>query len=730
MCGITVSIAIGKRNSSTRVNGSANGAAKGVVNGAVHEQTKNGIKASFVSQELEENLNKSLDLLAHRGPDARGIWINKDGTVGLAHNRLSINDLSPDGNQPLHSDDGTIHAVVNGEIYDYDRIRAMLVREHGYRFKSRSDSELVVALYKAFGAPGFLEHLRGEFSFVIYDERTERIIAARDRFGIKPLFWTIVGEGVNRRLLIAAEAKAFLALGWKAKWDVQAIFDSGWASDDRTLFQGVRKVLPSYWMEVSAQGEMQHHRYWDIDYSDKNEVDTRSVEEMVQGVRERLMEAIRLRLRADVPVGILLSGGLDSSLVAGIVTHLVREEGAKHGNLDPTDRISCFTIQFPGAEYDESEIAERTAKWLGVQIYKQPMNEAAMATHFADSAYYAEHHIFDLNMTAKFGLSLLPLEKGYKVVLTGEGSDEHFAGYPPFPADFLREPDLSFPSVAPPLEAEMRKELQEADEHAIITSAERAGFFMENSEGYQQIGDEAGGHEMLNFIRRVQPPQSLFAPWVRQQKWNSDVGTTILRAVEPETAEKIANKWHSLHSSEYLWTRSALPNLLLSGIGDRSEMGHSIEGRPPFLDHELSAYVNGLPPSTKLRYLPASVRGGEERISKGWFDSMGGPFIEKWILREAAKPFITQEQYERKKHPLSAPSKWSKGGPLNRMLEETCTRKAVEGLGFIDFNVVENALARGFGDDADPRSFRLLLFVATWVILSQRFGMEKATAEA
>lgn len=167
-----------------------------------------------------------------------------------------------------------MHAVVNGEIYDHDRIRESLARDGasggGYDFRGHSDSEVAVALYAAHGAPAFLDHLRGEFAIVLRDEgEGGKVVVARDRFGVKPLFWTVVGGGEDRRLLVAAEAKAFLALGWEPEWDVAAIVDGGWAVDDRTVFKGVRKVMPGCWMEISAEGEISHHRYWDIDYKDK-----------------------------------------------------------------------------------------------------------------------------------------------------------------------------------------------------------------------------------------------------------------------------------------------------------------------------------------------------------------------------------------------------------------------------------------------------------------------------
>lgn len=182
---------------------------------------------------------------------------------------MAINDLTPDGNQPIHSDDETIHAIVNGEIYNHDRLREEC-KQRGYKFRGHSDSEVILALYKAYGAPQFLEHLRGEFAFVLYDEAAGKVILGRDRFGIKPLLWTIVRqEDSTDKLIVAPEAKAFLPLGWKPQWDVGAIVDGGWMQDGRSLFKGVKKVPPGHWMEISKDGEMQIHQYWDADYKDK-----------------------------------------------------------------------------------------------------------------------------------------------------------------------------------------------------------------------------------------------------------------------------------------------------------------------------------------------------------------------------------------------------------------------------------------------------------------------------
>lgn len=193
--------------------------------------------------------------------------------------------------------------------------------------------------------------MRGEFAVCIYDEAKDLFIAARDRYGIKPLFWTVQDE----RLLVAAEVKAFLPLDWTPEWDVKSLLEVGWNFDDRTVFKDVRKVRPGYYVTCNASGDIQHHQYWDIEYPDKNVLDTRSEEELVKGVRDRLVDAVRIRLRADVPLGVYLSGGIDSSVIAGIVTHLVREQSLKMGSLPATDRVSCFSVAFDKTSgFDES----------------------------------------------------------------------------------------------------------------------------------------------------------------------------------------------------------------------------------------------------------------------------------------------------------------------------------------------------------------------------------------
>ncbi|KAF2215415.1 hypothetical protein CERZMDRAFT_65706 [Cercospora zeae-maydis SCOH1-5] len=690
----------------------------------VNPQQLSDSKASHLS--LKAELEASLKSLEHRGPDGSGIWISEDAQVGLAHCRLSINDLSPSGIQPFHSSDGHVHAIVNGELYDFDRLRDVCSSEHGYQFQSQSDSELVIALYLIHGTPDFFTHLRGEFAFVLHDDRPEskRTIVARDRYGIKPLLYSV--DASPGKLLVASEAKAFLSFGWKPEWDVEAITCAGWMFDNRTLFQGVRKVLPGHYLDIDEFGKIQERTYWDAEYEDK--VKCRSEETMIQGTRDRLVEAVRLRLRADVPVGIYLSGGIDSSAIAGIVTDLIRQQNVRLGNEQGATRVKCFSVAFPEASgYDESSIAQRTAEWLGVEVIKKNITEDSLAQDFADAVYHCEHHHFDLNTVAKFALSTLPREHGVPVVLTGEGADEHFAGYPYFPAEYLREADHALPGSHLATHDKERTEMHQAITNEMKAIWRHIGATAYDDKPVFPSRTGPGALAMSDNLLAWHPAATLFTESIQQRLRDYDYRRTVINSHKPKVQAKMRGRWHPLHTAMYMWNKNSLANVLLSCLGDRTEMAHSIEARTPFLDHHLTEYVDRLPPSVKLHYNPVSDSGElgpiyRDKTAKLAMQSL----TEKWILREAVKPYITHELYSRKKHPFLAPTKWTRGGPLHNRFSTLLTRENVLQLGFVDHEAVSAAMEKGWGDEADPQSFRMLVYVASWVVLSQRFGVAKA----
>ncbi|OJJ08832.1 hypothetical protein ASPVEDRAFT_47981 [Aspergillus versicolor CBS 583.65] len=645
----------------------------------------------------EDEIDKSLDIVKHRGPDASGKWISDSDRVGLGHVRLSIVDLRPEANQPFHDPEDDVYAIVNGELYDHERYREELRGE--YNFRSHSDCEIVLALYKHYGL-AFLSHLRGEFAIVLWDAKREVFLATRDRYGVKSLYYTVV-EG---RLLVATEMKQFLAYGWQPEWDVRALVEVGWTFDDRTVFRGVNKIQPGQYIMSRNYGDIKREKYWDLQYPDKTAKETRTEEEMIEGVRQRLLDAVRVRLRADVPVGIYLSGGIDSSAIAGMVVDLVKE-GAKLGDSSSQDlsRIQCFTVQWDkDSGADESDIAQRTAEFLGVKFNPVHVTEDMIAKRFEDTIWYSEAFTADTNGMGKLAMAEVAHEAGFKVVITGEGSDEHFAGYTFLQPDAMLEPDQSRLShgYTPEKHAIAAKEETEPKFYGIkivlppiLPSTERTL----NNTKVSSVTSRTTG------LR--------YADWAadKDKLKRSDAPTVFVESLDGETRQNMIHKWHPLHTSEYTWTKTGFTNILLRYLGDNIDMAYQVESRPAFLDHNLTEYVNGLPPSLKLKY-----------------DYDTGKFTEKYILREAVKPFVTEEIYTRTKKPYMGPLKFPNNGPLHRKLAELVTRENVEALGFVDWEQTSVFVPKAF-EEGDQLAFRASLAIAQFVVISKRFGVKPAS---
>lgn len=434
-------------------------------------------------------------------------------------------------------------------------------------------------------------------------------------------------------------------------------------------------------------------------------VDRRSEEEIILGVRQRLLEAIRIRLRADVGVGIYLSGGLDSSAVAGMVVHLVKEEKARVGNdtSGGLSNIKCFTVQFDKESgVDESDVASRTSTWLGVDLHPVALDEVAMASRFEDVVWFSETPLPDVNGMGRLAMAEQAHAHGLKVILTGEGSDEHFAGYADFGPDALLELDLSWvPSLVPEAERFRAWRTETSNKGAV------SNLFGDSN---AQVPEST--FRMLNHTSLPSRLAKFF--YLPFASWTDSYGssapeTTLAESLDGRIRDAMMNKWHPLHTSEYIWTKTILQNYLLRYLGDHVDMAHHIETRPPFLDHHLTEYVNGIPPSLKMKY-----------------NSTSQTLREKHILREAVKPFITEEVYHRTKQSYLGPSRYGENGPLHHLMKRILTRENVERLGFLDWDAVRAQMEKAF-QLRDPIAFRRTLSVAQFAVLGQRFGVKTAT---
>jgi len=638
-----------------------------------------GIVAFLSKQEpiSEEALKRATQSLHHRGPDGQNHWISPNQRVGLGHARLSIIDLTT-GEQPIANEEENLHIVVNGEFYDFERIQGDLKRL-GYRLRTRSDSEIALHLYDEFGTQ-CLHHLRGEFAFVLWDERNQLLFAARDRFGIKPLYYTVNGGN----LYLASEVKALFAAGVPARWDPESFFlsNGGVLEADRTLFQDIYEVPPGHFLLASRYG-MQLMRYWDFNYPCINEPLPQYTEgEYVEKLRYTLNEAIRLRLQADVPIGCYLSGGLDSSTVLGMA--------ARH----TSQPIQAFTVSFDQPLYNEEAFARETAAHIGANLHILYVSQSDLVSHFADAVYYSERLSNSLTIVGKYLLSKATRDMGYKVVLTGEGSDEIFAGYVG-----MREDMLLYNTEGQDEQTVQRLLAQLRSNNPISALL---------------FGTTVGAMPLTS----VQQTLGFVPTWLKKRSTNIvKLRPFYSPAFATFVAERDAHRIflnrldvgsqltgrEPVHQSLYLWCKTVLPNHILRRLGDGVEMAHSIEGRLPFLDHHVVELVRDFPVSLKIRGL-----------------------TEKYVLREAARPFLTDTMYHRQKHPYSAPLYALRSNePLQELLQDTLRGEVMKSLAFYDQKAVIALLDRLPQMDESKRSEMTLILteMVSACVLQERFKL-------
>jgi asparagine synthase (glutamine-hydrolysing) len=585
--------------------------------------------------------------LVHRGPDNQTAWTAAHGRAGLGHARLSIIDLAT-GDQPIANEDESLHIVVNGEFYDFEAIRRGLEAQ-GHRFRTRSDSEIALHLYEDLGAK-CLHQLRGEFAFAIWDERDGVLFAGRDRFGIKPLYYAVVDGTCH----IASEVKALTALGVPLRWDSESLFDVHYGlmtAPNRTTFDGIHQVPPGCYL-LTDGANVQVHQYWDFNYPTAELTRrSRDPQETVERLRATMYEAVRLRLRADVPVACYLSGGLDSCSVLGIASDI-----ASHP-------LRAYTLSFDLADYDERALAEAQAKLSGAEFHPIEINSDQLAHNLSDALYHAERPFVNAHSVAKFLLSKAVRDSGVRVVLTGEGADEVFAGYPFFRRDLvLHNMDGQDPEHA--------KALLDALNAANTVSA-----------GVLLPTGDAGGFESVQRVLGFVP--TILATWGQQgQRMRGLLNEDFARPFDGrDSFRALLNHFdvegqltgrEPVNQSLYIWGKTSLPNYILSNLGDRMEMAHSVEGRLPFLDHKVVEEVVQLPVAMKIRGM-----------------------TEKHVLREAARPVITDAIYRRQKHPfLSPPATLQPGGALFTLMQDTLRGSVLRDTGIYDTGKVIDLLDR------------------------------------
>jgi asparagine synthase (glutamine-hydrolysing) len=622
-------------------------------------------------------LERATKSLYHRGPDGQRQWISPDGKVGLGHARLSIIDLTT-GDQPIASEDERTRIIVNGEFYGYEAIQREL-ESRGHHLRTRSDSEIALHLYEDFGTQ-CLQHLRGEFALVLWDQSKRRIFAARDRFGIKPLFYA----WHRNTLYFASEVKGLFAAGVPARWDEESVYHavSFGAMQTRTLYDGIFQIPPGHFL-LATEKHVQVNQYWDFDYPKAEDaVPRRSDADYAAEFRYELEEAVRIRLRADVPVGVYLSGGLDSCSVLGLA--------AKHH----PEPIRAFTLTFEQAAYDEGPIAQEMAEMAGAEFNPIPICQQDLADNFADAIAQAETLCVNAHGVAKFLLSCAVRSAGYKVVITGEGSDEILGGYPHFRRDML----LYNREGQDP--AAIQELLTWLDDNNTVSR----GLLLPDGD----TGPLDGVRRVLGYVpswietfsSRAVKMRPLLAGAFRE-KYGCNEGTYgILDEVD---ARRQLTGRDPLHQSLYLWSKTVMAGYILTMLGDRMEMAHSIEGRVPFLDHKLVELIRSQPVNQKIRGMK-----------------------EKFVLREAVKDVIPDTIYQRQKHPfLSPPATLNPEESFSTYVQDTLRGSQMKSMPFFDQKQVVRLLDSLPDMDVGARTAndQILMLLVSMCVLHERFKL-------
>jgi asparagine synthase (glutamine-hydrolysing) len=578
-----------------------------------------------------ELLTSMVRAIRHRGPDEYGMY--RDERAGLVHARLSLIDLTS-GQQPVANEDGTLWIVFNGEIFNYVELRSDL-EALGHRFRTHSDTEVIVHAYEAWGN-GCFPRFNGQWALALWDSRSHRLVLSRDRIGVRPLY---VRENAGR-VWFASEVKAIFAdPSVTREIDPRGLDQTFtyWTSlAPQSMFTGIDEILPGSVREYDAAGRKQDTVYWRPSYPETPPDDyPLTLSEATEALAEKLELATRLRmLRADVPVGSYLSGGLDSSLTAWM------GRKAKEGV------FRTYSIRFQDAEYDETGFQREMAATIDSDHQELVVTRGDIARVFPEVIRHTERPVLRTAPAPLYLLSRVVRDSGIKAVLTGEGADEMLAGY-----DIFRESEIrQFWSREPGSVA--RPKLFERLYPYLARSPRQAkGMALEFwRQGIDRAGSPGFSHDPR--WRTTSQLKRFYSADIRAAL-ESRPPEGVLSSLPPEFG-----RWDSLARAQYLEVVTLLSGYLISSQGDRMLMAHSVEGRFPFLDAEVMDFCNGLPPRYKLAGLN-----------------------EKYILKRAAAGRVPAKIINRSKQPYRAPDAVSfvePGAPgyVEEILSESALRDA------------------------------------------------------
>jgi asparagine synthase (glutamine-hydrolysing) len=550
-----------------------------------------------------EHLRRMTYALRHRGPDETGAYV--DDWVGMAQSRLSIIDLSG-GSQPIHNEDKTLWIVFNGEIFNYPEIRESLLKL-GHKFYTTTDTEVILHLFEE-KKEKCLDELNGQFAFVIWNSVTKEFFAARDRVGILPFFYKIE----NEKLFFASEAKAIIEIS-----DSPTSFDpigldqifTFWTNlPGRTAFKNINELAPGHYLKFSPGKEVSVNRYWSLPYNKDLLSEEKSIPDFTCEISDLMKDSIRIRLRADVPVGSYLSGGLDSSGITAFVKNYFNNE------------LRTFGITFQEESFDESEFQHLMIKHLNTNHSDVHATNEDIGKYFSDIVYCGEKPIIRAAPVPLYLLSKKVREEGYKVVLTGEGADEIFGGYNIFKETKVRK----FWSVD--ANSQLRPKLLQKLYPYIFKDRRLA----QTLQAFFKLGIDDPNNSFFSHIVRWNNNTRLknfFSIDLKEQIENYNAYDD-LKSILP----KDFDNWDYVYKAQYLEIITFMSGYLLSSQGDRMAMANSVELRVPYLDHRIIEYMATVPSRFKIRGLN-----------------------EKYLLKKVFNDLLPQRIVNRPKNPYRAP---------------------------------------------------------------------------
>lgn len=581
--------------------------------------------------------------LSHRGPDDEGFYFGEG--VGLGQRRLSIIDIAG-GKQPIHNEDKSVWVVFNGEIFNYVELMDLL-KTKGHRFYTRSDTEVLVHLYEEYG-DSFVEKCNGQFAIAVWDNRRRRLVLARDRAGIRPLYYTVLENGT---VLFGSEIKALFSCPQvERRIDpiaLEQIFTLWVTIPPRTVFSGVKELAPGCIARIDAEG-IRVKRYWKHSFPDRNGYDDKPLSFYTGRLQELMASAVDLRLRADVPVAAYLSGGLDSSIITAL---------AKRHHLND---LLTFSVTFCDGAFDERRFQQMMSSRLGTDHRMVEVDYQDISDLFPEVVYHAESPMIRTAPGPLFALSRLVRQNGMKVVLTGEGADEVFGGYGIFKESQIRRFWARFP------DSKVRSQLLRRV-YPFIAGTDRSGAFWQM---FFKRGLTDTENPYYSHVLRWSNTSRLKKFLSRELQETFDEEHHVFGELE-NYLDPDMGRWDPFCQAQYLELVLFMSGYLLSSQGDRMMMGNSVEGRFPFLDYRVMEFAHSMPPGLKLNVLN-----------------------EKYILKKAFGELVPEEISLRPKQPYRAPIARCFTPVNDNTSSLMFTRQYLERSSLFDIQGVENLMTK------------------------------------